>query len=78
MRFNHAPTEGYEADVGSKTTIRVVNSQVVTKPEYQLLTAPLFRNVTIAAWDPGKFDQTLAEWYALDTDGRYCFGSSVG
>uniref|UniRef100_A0A182N9E1 Beta-galactoside alpha-2,6-sialyltransferase 1 n=1 Tax=Anopheles dirus TaxID=7168 RepID=A0A182N9E1_9DIPT len=64
MRFNHAPTEGFEADVGSKTTIRVVNSQVVTKPEFRLLTAPLFRNVTIAAWDPGKFDQPLPEWLA--------------
>lgn len=28
MRFNHAPTEGYEVDVGAKTTIRIVNSQV--------------------------------------------------
>lgn len=28
MRFNHAPTAGYETDVGSKTTIRIVNSQV--------------------------------------------------
>ncbi|XP_058066205.1 beta-galactoside alpha-2,6-sialyltransferase 2, partial [Anopheles bellator] len=64
MRFNHAPTDGFEADVGSKTTIRVVNSQVVTKPEYRLLTAPLFRNVTIAAWDSGKFDQSLPEWLA--------------
>lgn len=27
MRFNHAPTEGYESDVGSKTSIRIVNSQ---------------------------------------------------
>lgn len=27
MRFNHAPTDGYEADVGNKTTIRIVNSQ---------------------------------------------------
>lgn len=28
LRFNHAPTKGHEKDVGSKTTIRVVNSQV--------------------------------------------------
>lgn len=30
MRFNHAPIEGYEQDVGKKTTIRIVNSQVCT------------------------------------------------
>lgn len=28
MRFNHAPVEGYVPDVGRKSTIRVVNSQV--------------------------------------------------
>lgn len=28
LRFNAAPTSGYENDVGSKTTIRLVNSQV--------------------------------------------------
>lgn len=28
MRFNDAPTQGYETDVGHKTTIRVLNSQV--------------------------------------------------
>lgn len=28
MRFNDAPTRGYETDVGHKTTIRVLNSQV--------------------------------------------------
>jgi hypothetical protein len=28
IRFNRAPTEGYENDVGSKTTLRVANSHV--------------------------------------------------
>ncbi|XP_055531571.1 beta-galactoside alpha-2,6-sialyltransferase 2 isoform X1 [Wyeomyia smithii] len=62
MRFNHAPTKKFEKDVGTKTTVRVVNSQVVTKPEFKLLTAKLFRNISIAAWDPGKFNQRLRDW----------------
>ena len=28
LRFNAAPTKGFERDVGNKTTIRVINSQV--------------------------------------------------
>ncbi|XP_036332817.1 beta-galactoside alpha-2,6-sialyltransferase 2 isoform X2 [Rhagoletis pomonella] len=66
MRFNHAPTSGYEVDVGSKTTIRVLNSQivfqVVTKPHFNFTRAAIFQNVTIAAWDPGKYNSSLSEW----------------
>ena len=31
LRFNNAPTEQHERDVGRKTSIRIVNSQVIIK-----------------------------------------------
>ena len=34
LRFNKAPTAGFEEDVGTLTSMRIVNSQVVTKPEF--------------------------------------------
>ena len=37
LRFNNAPTEGHEVDVGKKTSIRIVNSQVVAKPQFKFL-----------------------------------------
>ncbi|CAM6031744.1 unnamed protein product, partial [Sphagnum compactum] len=64
MRFNNAPIEGYEQDVGKKTTIRIVNSQVVSKSEFRFLEASMFQNVSIAAWDPGKYNATLNDWLA--------------
>lgn len=64
MRFNHAPTFGYEADVGNKTTIRIVNSQVVSKAEFNFLNSSLFKNISMVAWDPAPLDNgTLADWF---------------
>lgn len=62
LRFNHAPTEGFEKDVGRKTTIRIVNSQVITKPEYNFLNTELYKNINILAWDPSNYTSTLADW----------------
>lgn len=62
MRFNHAPIEGFEEDVGTKTTIRIINSQVMSKTEFDFLNNPLFRNITIAAWDPGRYNASLSDW----------------
>lgn len=59
LRFNHAPTEEYDADVGQKTTVRVVNSQVVSKPEYNFLESPLYKDIKIVAWDPSKYNHTM-------------------
>uniref|UniRef100_A0A8B9S3Q8 Beta-galactoside alpha-2,6-sialyltransferase 1 n=1 Tax=Apteryx owenii TaxID=8824 RepID=A0A8B9S3Q8_APTOW len=35
LRFNGAPTKGFQDDVGEKTTVRLVNSQWYRKPDYK-------------------------------------------
>uniref|UniRef100_A0A336MV60 Beta-galactoside alpha-2,6-sialyltransferase 1 n=1 Tax=Culicoides sonorensis TaxID=179676 RepID=A0A336MV60_CULSO len=62
LRFNHAPTETYEKDVGKKTTIRIVNSQVVSKAQFNFLNASIFQNISIGIWDPGKYNASLSQW----------------
>lgn len=61
LRFNNAPCGGsYTNDVGSKTTHRILNSQVVSKPEFDFFESPLYRNVTLLVWDASKYRQNLA------------------
>ncbi|KAG5893484.1 hypothetical protein JTB14_010535 [Gonioctena quinquepunctata] len=62
MRFNNAPTKGFEDDVGRKTTIRLLNSQVVTKQQFNFLKSPLYKNVTIVAWDPSNYTSSIDDW----------------
>ncbi|KAG7160835.1 Beta-galactoside alpha-2-6-sialyltransferase 2-like [Homarus americanus] len=64
VRFNHAPTEGFEQDVGSRTTLRIVNSQVVTKPKFDFWGSPLYSGMALLVWDPCNYTATLNEWYA--------------
>lgn len=63
LRFNHAPTQNYTQDVGSKTNIRVINSQVITKKSYKFLTSKIYKNISILAWDPSNYTSTLYQWY---------------
>ena len=37
-------------------------SKVVSKPEFNFLDNPLFKNISLAAWDPGNFNGTLEQW----------------
>ncbi|KAM9344259.1 beta-galactoside alpha-2,6-sialyltransferase 2 isoform 1-T3 [Pholidichthys leucotaenia] len=64
LRFNAAPTEGYERDVGNKTTIRIINSQILANPRHQFNTSPIYKNVTLVAWDPAPYTVNLHKWYA--------------
>ncbi|XP_041974469.1 beta-galactoside alpha-2,6-sialyltransferase 2 [Aricia agestis] len=63
LRFNNAPTENFTDDVGSKTTFRILNSQVVTKPEFRFLDDALYRDVSILIWDPANYSSNLEDWY---------------
>ncbi|XP_029703704.1 beta-galactoside alpha-2,6-sialyltransferase 1 isoform X2 [Takifugu rubripes] len=63
LRFNAAPTSGYENDVGSKTTIRLVNSQVMASEAHRFLSSSLYSSGTLVAWDPAPFSADLTQWF---------------
>lgn len=63
LRFNSAPTEGYERDVGGKTTFRIINSQIVSKPQFDFFHSALYRNVTLMVWDPANYSVDMEEWF---------------
>ncbi|CAG9110641.1 unnamed protein product [Plutella xylostella] len=60
LRFNNAPVEKlYGRRRRQKTTFRILNSQVVTKPEYGFPDDPLFHNVSMLIWDPAPTTRPL-------------------
>ncbi|XP_048362168.1 beta-galactoside alpha-2,6-sialyltransferase 1-like [Sphaerodactylus townsendi] len=63
LRFNGAPTMGYEHDVGTKTTLRLVNSQLMASPEQHFLDGLLYAQGVLVAWDPAPYPGELQEWY---------------
>ena len=70
LRFNHGPTKGFEEDVGTKTTFRIVNSQILAKPRFDFLNNPLYKNVELLTWDPSKYRASLHEVYMLEKSSK--------
>jgi len=75
IRFNNAPSGrdkddysgggDYERDVGSKTSLRIVNSQVVGKPQFKFLESQsLYADSPVLVWDPSKYGSSVSEWYS--------------
>ncbi|XP_028809956.1 beta-galactoside alpha-2,6-sialyltransferase 2b isoform X2 [Denticeps clupeoides] len=62
LRFNAAPTEGFEKDVGSKTTIRVINSQILANANHHFNTSKMYKDIALLAWDPAPYRTDLQKW----------------
>lgn len=45
-----------------RTFLTVNLIQVVSKPEFNFINSSMFQNISIAAWDPGKFNSSLEDW----------------
>lgn len=63
LRFNGAPTRGFQIDVGEETTIRLVNSQLVTVEEQKFVIDPQYNFGTLIVWDPAPYHSNIHEWY---------------
>lgn len=60
LRFNAAPTANFQQDVGSKTTIRLVNSQLVTTNRH-FLEDSLYHEGILVVWDPSRYHADIAQ-----------------
>ena len=58
QRFNGAPTVKFQQDVGTKTTIRLVNSQLVTT-EAGFLKDSLYNEGILIVWDPSVYHSDI-------------------
>ncbi|XP_070561317.1 beta-galactoside alpha-2,6-sialyltransferase 2-like [Ptychodera flava] len=70
LRFNYAPTKGYESDVGGKTTLRVVNNKVFRQKNLRKILEKLDEDIPLVSWREGPYNANMHKWY---TDGKSVF-----
>ncbi|XP_049623381.1 beta-galactoside alpha-2,6-sialyltransferase 1-like [Suncus etruscus] len=61
LRFNAAPTDNFQLDVGTKTTIRLMNSQLVKGQRF--LKDSLYNEGILVVWDPSVYHSDIPKWY---------------
>ncbi|XP_070538667.1 beta-galactoside alpha-2,6-sialyltransferase 2-like [Ptychodera flava] len=71
LRYNDAPTGGYETDVGSKTTIRLLNTKVFTNDAFE--NSEIYRNTTLVIWKSGPYNGNLYRFYTAYGDAKTFF-----
>jgi hypothetical protein len=62
LRFNNAPTIDYIEDVGNKTTIRILNSQLILNDSFNVPFSDLYKNIVNLVWDASDYDLDLIKW----------------
>ncbi|XP_070560090.1 beta-galactoside alpha-2,6-sialyltransferase 2-like [Ptychodera flava] len=70
LRFNYAPTKGYEKDVGNKTTLRVVNNRVVFESKFVEEMSITGEYLPLVSWREGPYNANMYKWYR---DGKSVF-----
>ncbi|XP_063298415.1 beta-galactoside alpha-2,6-sialyltransferase 1 isoform X1 [Pelobates fuscus] len=70
IRFNAAPISGFEEDVGTKTTFRLLNSQLVSESNLRFLEDPMYRTGILLMWDPSQYKADLRQWH-LNPDFKF-------
>lgn len=62
LRLNGAPTANFQQDVGMKTTIRLMNSQLITT-DPNFLHDSLYNEGILVVWDPSVYHSDIPKWY---------------
>ncbi|XP_006817720.1 beta-galactoside alpha-2,6-sialyltransferase 1-like [Saccoglossus kowalevskii] len=77
LRFNDAPTEGFEENVGRKTTIRLMNTLIFEEERFGFETKDIFRNITLLVWKSGPYNGNLYRFYSLYKDSKPFFDKYI-